>query len=65
MAFPCGSPPHKLHNPNVEDLVYLMGGERNTSDVVHYPRLQRSMVKTAGQRYWSDWSHQHELPKKF
>ena len=65
MAFPCGSPPHKLHNPNSEDLIYLMGGEKNANDVVHYPRLQRSMVKSADKRYWSDWNDQHELPKKF
>ena len=65
MAFPCGSPPHKLHNPNVEDLVYVMGGEKNANDVVHYPRLKRSMVKSAGKRYWSDWDNQNDLPKKF
>ena len=65
MAFPCGSPPHKLHNPNAEDLVYLMGGEKNDNDVVHYPRLQRSMVKSAGKRYWSDWVDQNDLPPKF
>lgn len=65
MAFPCGSPHHKLHNPNTEDLVYLMGGEKNANDVVHYPRLSRSMVKSAGNRYWTDWDDQHELPNKF
>lgn len=65
MAFPCGSPPHKLHNPNTEDLVYVMGGEKNSNDVVHYPRLKRSMVKSAGKRYWSDWENQNDLPKKF
>lgn len=65
MAFPCGSPAHKLHNPHDEDLVYLMGGEKNKNDVVHYPRLRRSMVKSAGKRYWSDWDEQHELPAKF
>jgi len=65
MAFPCGSPPHKLHNPHNEDLVYVMGGESNANDVVHYPRLQRSMVKSAGKRYWSDWDNQTALPNKF
>ncbi len=65
MAFPCGSPPHKLHNPSAEDLVYVMGGEKNANDVVHYPRLERSMIKSAGQRYWSEWEHQNALPNKF
>ena len=64
MAFPCGSPAHDLFNPHAEDLVYLMGGERNSSDVVHYPRLKRSMVKTAGKRYWTHWTEQQELPPK-
>jgi len=64
-AFPCGSPPHKLHNPNAEDLLYVMGGEKNTNDVVHYPRLQRSMVKSAGKRYWSSWNNHNSLPTKF
>lgn len=61
MAFPHESPPHQLANPYPEDLVYLMGGERNAADVVHYPNIKRSMVKTAGRRYWSDWEDQKEL----
>ncbi len=65
MAFPRGSPAHSLSNPFDDDLVYVMGGERNKNDVVHYPRLKRSMVKTAGRRYWSNWTNQHELPEKF
>ena len=65
MAFPCGSPAHSMSNPYASDLVYVMGGERNKNDVVHYPRLRRSMVKTADRRYWSDWDDQHELPPKF
>jgi len=65
MAFPAGSPAHSMSNPFAEDLVYIMGGERNSNDVVHYPRLQRSMVKAGGTRYWSSWEDQHELPAKF
>ena len=64
MAFPAGSPAHSLHNPFSEDLVYVMGGERNSNDVVHYPRIKRSMVKTAGKRYWSHWHDQNDLPPK-
>jgi len=65
MAFPAGSPAHSMSNPFDEDLVYVMGGERNSNDVVHYPRLERSMVKTNDNRYWSNWSDQHDLPPKF
>lgn len=61
MGFPAPSPPHVLHNPHQEDLVYLMGGERNPADVVHYPRIRRSMLKSHGRRRWVDWDDLHEL----
>lgn len=61
MGFPSPSPPHTLHNPFAEDLLYLVGGERNANDVVHYPRIRRSMVKSAGKRMWADWDHLNEL----
>ena len=54
MAFPAGSLPHNLHNPFEADLVYLMGGDRNASDVVHYPDIGRTMIKSAGRRRWVD-----------
>jgi len=62
MGFPAPSPAHSLHNPHEEDLVYLMGGERNAADVVHYPRIKRSMIKSHGRKRWVDWGHLHELP---
>lgn len=52
MAFPAGSEPHCLSNPHSEDLLYLMGGDRNVSDVVHYPHIGRTMIKSAGSRRW-------------
>lgn len=64
MGFPAPAPAHSLENPYAEDLLYLMGGERNAVDVVHYPRIQRSMVKAHGRRHWVDWSDLHELPAK-
>ena len=60
MGFPAPSPPHSLHNPNDEDLVYLMGGERHSPDVVHYPEIGRSMMKTSGKRLWAHWADLHE-----
>lgn len=65
MAFPAGSPAHSMSNPFDDDLVYVMGGERNSDDVVHYPKLKRSMVKTGKTRYWTSWDDQHTLPPKF
>ncbi len=61
MGFPSPSPAHALHNDGSEDLVYLMGGEKNPSDVVHYPRIRRSMIKAHGRRSWVDWSDLTEL----
>ena len=61
MAFPEHSAPHGLHNPFADDLVYLVGGERNPIDVVHYPRLQRSMIKHEGKKRWLDWSDIHDV----
>ena len=60
MGFPAPSPAHLLRNPFTEDLVYLMGGERNAADVVHYPRIKRSMIKSHGTRHWADWADLHE-----
>ena len=55
MGFPAPSPAHSLSNPFDEDLVYLMGGERNAVDAVHYPRIRRTMLKAHGRRQWVDW----------
>ena len=62
MGFEAPSKPHAMTNPFDEDLVYLMGGERNESDVVHYPRIERTLVKSAGRRAWANWDSLHELP---
>ena len=61
MGFPAPSPAHCLKNPYAEDLVYLMGGERNAADVVHYPRIRRSMIKSHGRRQWVGWEHLNDL----
>ncbi len=62
MGFPAPSPAHGLENPFDEDLVYLMGGERNVFDAVHYPRIGRTMIKSHGRRQWVDWQDMHDLP---
>jgi uncharacterized cupin superfamily protein len=61
MGFPEQSPAHTLRNPFDEDLVYLMGGERNAHDIVNYPRIRRSMIKSAGKKTWVDWDHMNQL----
>ncbi|MEZ5558887.1 MAG: cupin domain-containing protein [Pseudomonadales bacterium] len=62
MGFAAPSPAHSLSNPFDEDLVYLMGGERNAVDAVHYPRIRRSMFKARGNRRWADWDDLQDLP---
>ena len=61
MGFPAPSPAHSLHNPFDEDLLYLMGGERNAVDAVHYPLIRRTMTKAHGKRQWVDWDDLQDL----
>ena len=60
-GFPCPSPGHGLHNDSSGDLVYLVGGESNPADVVHYPRIRRTMIKSHGRRSWVDWADLRDL----
>lgn len=52
MAFSSPSAAHSLYNPNPEDLVYLLGGERNFPDIVHYPDDNKAMFKAGKRRQW-------------
>ncbi len=61
MGFTAPSAAHSMHNPHEEDLVYLVGGEHKTSDVVRYPRIRRTMIKQNGERQWVDWDDLHSL----
>lgn len=61
MGFPAPSPAHSLENPFAEDLLYLVGGECNAVDLVHYPRIARTLIKSHGSRRWVDWRDIHEL----
>ena len=64
MGFPAPSPAHSMTNTSDEDLVYLMGGERNSTDTVHYPDIKRTMIKSQGRRLWASWSDFEELPPR-
>lgn len=64
MGFPAPSAAHSLENPFEEDLVYLMGGERNAVDAVHYPLIRRTMFKSHGHQRWVDWQDMHDLPAR-
>ena len=64
MGFPAPSPAHSMRNPYDDDLVYLMGGERWPVDIVHYPDLGRSLLKSHGRRAWLDDSDLSDLPPR-
>jgi uncharacterized cupin superfamily protein len=61
MGFPSPSPGHGLKNTGERDLVYLVGGESNPADVVHYPWIRRTMIKSHGVRRWVDWQDLHDV----
>jgi uncharacterized cupin superfamily protein len=62
MGFPAPSPAHSLSNPFDTDVLYLMGGERHSVDLVHYPQIERTLVKSHGTRRWVSWADLHTLP---
>ena len=73
MGFPAPSPAHSMHNPSRpdadgvetgEDLVYLVGGERWATDVVYYPDIKRTMIKSHGQRRWVDDGQLEDVPRR-
>ena len=46
-----------MSNPYPDDLVYLMGGTRETFDVSEYPRVQKRTYKFDGHRHTVDFKH--------
>ncbi|MEX2488968.1 MAG: hypothetical protein WD356_05505 [Pseudomonadales bacterium] len=47
-----------------EDLVYLMGGERNPIDVCDYPRINRRMYRENGRKQYLEMEHLHDVPSQ-
>jgi uncharacterized cupin superfamily protein len=45
LGFPTPSVGHHLRNPFEQDLVYLSGGERNTSEIADFPRAGKRLVR--------------------
>jgi uncharacterized cupin superfamily protein len=54
MGFAAGSLPHNLHNPNEEDLVYLVGGNRWPYDVCDYPKAGKRRYRINGKNAYVD-----------
>ena len=55
MGFTAPSLPHSLKNPFSEDLVYLMGGERRSFEVVDYTHVKKRLYRVNGERKLVDW----------
>ena len=54
LGFVAGSLPHSLHNPNAEDFVYLVGGNRWPFDVCDYPRVGKRRYRINGKSVYVD-----------
>ena len=54
MGFPADSPAHNLVNPNAEDLVYLVGGNRLPFDICDYPYVRKRRVRADGKNVYTD-----------
>jgi uncharacterized cupin superfamily protein len=54
MGFPANSPAHNLQNPNAEDLVYLVGGNRLPHDICDYPYVRKRRVRVDGKNVYTD-----------
>ena len=54
MGFTAGSAAHNLHNPNAEDLVYLVGGNRLPFDICDYPGIGKRRYRIDGKNVYVD-----------
>ncbi len=54
MGFVAGSESHLMRNPNSEDLVYLVGGNRWPVDVCDYPRIAKRRYRVDGENQYVD-----------
>jgi uncharacterized cupin superfamily protein len=63
MGFTAPSLPHAMKNTSDEDLVYLMGGERNNFDIADYPKTEQRLIRFNGERKLVDWQDLKEFRK--
>jgi|TARA_B100001964_G_scaffold244474_1_gene326062 uncharacterized cupin superfamily protein len=64
MGFCQQSLPHSLYNPNSEELVYLMGGNRSEIDICDYPRINQRMYRVKGEKEYVDMDQLHSIPEQ-
>lgn len=54
LGFPTPSVAHHLRNPFPENLIYLMGGERQAMEVGDFPRLNKRVIRDRNEAYIID-----------
>ena len=54
MGFTTPSVAHLILNDSEDDLVYLVGGERQPFEFAEYPRLEKSLVRQGGDAWFVD-----------
>jgi len=57
MGFPTPSVAHHIKNPFDEDLVYLMGGERQDLEVADFPRIKKRIIRMKNEAHLVDHDH--------
>jgi len=56
LGFPAPSVAHHVRNPvGDEDLVYLMGGERCSTEVSDFPHLKKRLIRVGDVAHLVDW----------
>ena len=54
MGFPTDGTGHHLRNTGTDNLVYLVGGERTSHEIAHFPRHGKVLVADAGTPLMAD-----------
>ncbi|MGE5525490.1 MAG: cupin domain-containing protein [Rhodospirillaceae bacterium] len=60
LGFVAHSVPHGMRNTGIEDLVYLVGGNRRPFDVCDYPDQRKRRYRTNGKSYFLTWDQIEE-----
>jgi uncharacterized cupin superfamily protein len=55
IGFPARGPAHTMSNPFDDDLIYLVGGNRDDFDVTDYPRIRQRLFKYDKRRDYVAW----------
>lgn len=65
VGFPIDGAVHQLYNTGDEELVYLMGGERTSTDMSHFPSLNKIGIWAEGTMRYVDAEVQQYTPDDF